>query len=32
MDVQGEKRAKYYNIILDREAARLIISNSKSKG
>ena len=32
MDVQGEKRAKYYNIILDREAARLIISNSKNTG
>lgn len=24
------KRTKYYNIILDREAARLIINNSKN--
>lgn len=32
MNVQGKKRTKYYNIILDREATRLIISNSKNTG
>ena len=31
-ECSGEKRTKYYNIILDREATRLIVSNSKNIG